>query len=102
MIKPILEWHFKDAGGNTDVKYYSYAETPNRGRFYKGRILKLSTIRLRTSIMKKIINILSALATAIINIGAYIKKRKNAKAKKAIKQAILDGDVDRVRKLLFS
>ena len=51
---------------------------------------------------KKLLNILSALATTVLNIGAYIKKRKNAKAKKAIKQAILDGDVDRVRKLLFS
>ena len=99
MKEPILEWHFRDTEGNTIIGYY---EMDYRGGTYKGRILKLSTIRLRTSIMKKIINILSALATAIINIGAYIKKRKNAKAKKAIKQAILDGDVDRVRKLLFS
>ena len=102
MKEPILEWHFKDAGGNTDIKYYAPIQTHNRARFYKGRILKPSTIRLRTSIMKKIFNVLAALTTAIINIGKYIKKRKNAKAKKAIKQAILDGDVDRVRKLLFS
>jgi len=51
---------------------------------------------------KKIFNVLSALTTAILNIGKYIKKRKNAKDKKAIKQAILDGDADRVRKLLLT
>lgn len=51
--------------------------------------------------IKEIFNILFALTTAIINIGKYIKKRKNAKTKKAVKRAILDGDVDRVRKLLF-
>ena len=52
--------------------------------------------------MKKIINILSALATTVLNIGKYVKKRKNAKTKKAVKRAILDGDSDRVRKLLLS
>ena len=51
--------------------------------------------------MKKIFNVLSALTTTVLNIGKYVKKRKNEKAKKAIKQAILDGDVDRVRELLF-
>jgi hypothetical protein len=51
--------------------------------------------------MKKIINILSALTTTVLNIGKYVKKRKIKKERKAIKKAILDGDVDRVRKLLF-
>ena len=49
----------------------------------------------------KLFNFLAALTTTVLNIGKYIKKRKNAKTKKAIKQAILDGDVDRVRELLF-
>jgi len=52
--------------------------------------------------MKKIFNVLLALTTVIINIGKYFKRRKNAKDKKAIKQAILAGDVDRVRKLLLT
>jgi len=52
--------------------------------------------------MKKIFNVLGGLTTVIINIGKYIKKRKNEKERKAIKRAILDGDVERVRKLLFS
>ena len=52
--------------------------------------------------MKDIFNVLAALTTAIINIGKYIKKRKNAKTKKAVKRAILDGDSDRVRKLLLN
>ena len=51
--------------------------------------------------IKEIFNVLAALTTAILNIGKYYKKRKNAKEKKAIKKAILAGDVDRVRKLLF-
>ena len=96
----LVEWHFKDAKENDVViRYY---ETYNRAGLYKGRILKPSAVKQRTYIMKKIFNVLSALTTAIINIGKYFKKRKNAKTKKAIKQAILDGDVDRVRKLLFS